>query len=75
MRLTMRYGFEQFNLNRIHLQVMGFNTRAIHLYEKLGFQHEVREREVYAHDGQYFDKVSMGILRSEWEAQHAKSTD
>jgi len=70
MRLTMRYGFEQFNLNRIYLRVMGFNTRAIRLYEKLGFAHETREREVFFHDGQYFDNLQMGILRAEWEANN-----
>lgn len=68
MRLTMRYGFEQLNLNRIYLRVMSFNTRAIRLYEKLGFQHEAREREVLFHDGIYFDQLLMGILRREWEA-------
>jgi len=71
MLLTMRYGFEQFNLNRINLRVMGFNTRAIRLYEQLGFKHEVRERERFFHDGNYFDQLSMGILRPEWEEMHA----
>jgi RimJ/RimL family protein N-acetyltransferase len=70
MILTMRYGFEQFNLNRINLRVMSFNIRAIRLYEKLGFKHEVREREVFFHDGRYFDQLLMGILLSEWEAAH-----
>jgi RimJ/RimL family protein N-acetyltransferase len=70
MLLTMRLGFEQFNLNRITLKVMGFNTRAIRLYEKLGFEHEVREREVFFHDGAYFDQLHMSILRTEWEATH-----
>ncbi|MCA9907771.1 MAG: GNAT family N-acetyltransferase [Anaerolineae bacterium] len=70
MLLMLRYGFEQLNLNRINLRVMGFNTRAIRLYERLGFQHEVREREALFHDGQYFDQLRMGILRSEWQALH-----
>ena len=70
MSLTMRYGFEQFNLNRIYLRVMDFNPGAIRLYEKLGFEHEVREREVFFHDGNYFDQLQMGILRAEWEANN-----
>ncbi len=72
MLLTMRYGFEQFHLNCIYLNVMSFNTRAIRLYEKLGFQHEVRERDVFFHDGKYFDQLVMGILSSEWEVLHGK---
>ena len=67
MLLTMRYGFEQLNLNRINLRVMGFNTRAIRLYERLGFKHEVTERELLFHDGNYFDQLRMGILRTEWK--------
>lgn len=70
MLLTMRYGFAQFNLNRINLRVMGYNTRAIRLYEKLGFKHEAREREALFHDGKYFDELLMGILRTEWQALH-----
>ena len=70
MLIIMRYGFQQFNLNKINLQVMGFNTRAIRLYEKLGFQHEVRQRETLFHDGKMFDSLFMGILRSEWEEKH-----
>lgn len=70
MLLTMRFGFEQFNLNKINLRVMSFNSRAIRLYEKLGFQHEARERDYFFHDGNYFDNLAMGILRSEWEALH-----
>lgn len=69
MLLLMRYGFEQMNLNRIMLKVMGFNTRAIRLYEKLGFKYEVHERELFFHDGNYFDGYIMGILRTEWEAR------
>ena len=68
MILLMRYSFEQFNLNRLMLKVMGFNTRALRLYEKLGFQYEVTQRELFFHDGQYFDGYIMSILRSEWEA-------
>lgn len=70
MLLTMRYGFDQFNLNRIYLKVMSFNTRAIRLYEKLGFVHEAQEREMFFHDGKYFDQIIMGILRTEWEEQY-----
>lgn len=70
MLLTMRYGFQQFNLNRIYLKVMSFNERAVRLYENLGFQHEVRERETLLHDGNYYDSLYMGMLRPEWEARY-----
>lgn len=70
MLITMRYAFEQFNLNKIKLQVMAYNTRAIRLYEKLGFEHEARQREALFHDGKMHDSLLMGILCSEWKAKH-----
>lgn len=72
MLLMMRFGFEQLNLNRIWLSVFSHNQRAIRLYEKLGFVHEVREREMLYRDGRYYDNLQMGILREEWEARHGK---
>lgn len=70
MSLTICYGFEQLNLNRLYLRVMSFNERAIRIYEKLGFQHEAQERETVFHDGRYFDMMMMGMLRAEWEGTH-----
>lgn len=70
MLTTMRFGFERLNLNRIWLRVFDYNTRAIRLYEKLGFVHEVREREMIYRDGRYYDNLLMGILRYEWEEHY-----
>jgi RimJ/RimL family protein N-acetyltransferase len=70
MLTTMRFGFEQLNLNRIWLNVFAYNTRAIRLYEKLGFVHEVCEREMLYRDGQYYDNLQMGLLRTEWEERY-----
>ncbi len=70
MLTTMRFGFEQLNLNRIGLNVFSYNTRAIRLYEKLGFVHETREREMLYRDGNYYDNLHMGILRQEWEERY-----
>jgi RimJ/RimL family protein N-acetyltransferase len=71
--LMLRYGFMELNLNRIWLSVFGYNTRAIKLYEKVGFVHEGAEREMVYRDGQYYDLVKMGMLRREWEARQQKS--
>jgi RimJ/RimL family protein N-acetyltransferase len=43
------------------------------LYEPLGLKHEVHERELFFHDGNYFDQHLMGILRTEWEEIHAQA--
>src|SRR6266571_2207541 len=43
--------------------VIADNHRAIHLYEKIGFQREGLKRENYlGEDGKYHDEIIMGIL-------------
>lgn len=71
--LMLCYGFLELNLNRIWLSVFGYNLRAIKLYEKVGFIHEGREREMIYRDGQYYDLVKMGLLRREWQARQQDS--
>ena len=67
--IMLRYGFMELNLNRVWLSVFSYNTRAIRLYEKVGFVHEGTEREMLFRDGQYYDLIKMGILRREWQAR------
>jgi RimJ/RimL family protein N-acetyltransferase len=62
----VRYGFEQLNLNRVYLKVFAENKRAVHLYEKVGFQHEGRWRQAEYRHGRYHDMLWMSILRDEW---------
>ena len=75
MRLMLRYGFEELNLNRVSLGVFSANPRGIRSYEKCGFVHEGRMREFARRDGQYWDLVFMGILREEWEATVQKDKE
>jgi RimJ/RimL family protein N-acetyltransferase len=67
LRTLLRYGFEQHNLNRIYLRVFAENKRAVHLYEKLGFQHEGCWRQAEFRHGRYQDMLWMSILRQEWQ--------
>ena len=66
MMVILRYGFQELNLRRISLTCSGFNPRAIRSYEKAGFVHEGRVRELLHREGQRWDIVHMGILREEW---------
>jgi RimJ/RimL family protein N-acetyltransferase len=68
MRLAMNYAFNELNLFRLGLDVIGDNSRAIHTYEKLGFRHEGSMRQAVHRDGKRVDRLIMGILREEWEA-------
>ena len=49
-------------IHRLELYVFPNNSRAIHVYEKLGFQHEGSHREAYFKEGQYLDLMVMGML-------------
>ncbi|MFN2292638.1 MAG: GNAT family N-acetyltransferase [Anaerolineae bacterium] len=66
LQALLRFGFEQLNLNRIYLRVFARNERAVHLYEKLGFNHEGHWRQAEFRNGQYQDLLWMSVLREEW---------
>jgi RimJ/RimL family protein N-acetyltransferase len=66
LNALLRFGFEQMNLHRIYLRVFAGNERAVHLYEKLGFQHEGRWRDAEFRHGRYHDLLWMSVLREEW---------
>ena len=64
--LVMDYGFDYLNLHRIHLRTFAGNTRAIRVYEGLGFQHEGRFRDVEWRHGRWQDMLYMSVLEAEW---------
>lgn len=66
--LILRYAFHELNLNRVGLDVIEYNERGIRAYQKAGFQLEGRVRQAVHRDGKIYDRINMGILRSEWEA-------
>ena len=66
LQLILRFAFQELNLFRVGLDVIATNTRAIHAYEKIGFQCEGRMRGAVMRDGCRTDRTFMGILRDEW---------
>lgn len=64
--LVLEEYFEQRQFNRVWLMVADYNERAKHLYETLGFVLEGIQRQALFKNGQYFDYLSMSILKSEW---------
>jgi len=66
MRLVLDYAFNELNLYRLGLDVIGDNARAIRAYEKLGFRCEGAMRKAVHRDGVRVDRLIMGILREEW---------
>jgi len=66
MRVMLRYGFSELNLQRIQLNVFSYNERAIKSYLKTGFVMEGRMRGMLLRDGRRWDLVYMSVLRDEW---------
>jgi RimJ/RimL family protein N-acetyltransferase len=66
MTLALDFAFKELNLHRIQLTVYSYNTRAIRMYEKLGFQLEGNYREYLLRDGQHYDMLLYGLLSHEW---------
>ncbi len=68
MRLILGYAFRELNLYRVSSSTIAYNTRAIKAHEKVGFQREGIQRNAIQREGQRFDAIVFGILRSECEA-------
>jgi RimJ/RimL family protein N-acetyltransferase len=67
MCILLRFAFTELNLHRVFLNVFEYNPRAIRSYEKCGFKHEGRQRQVLNREGRRWDLIFMGILKEEWE--------
>jgi RimJ/RimL family protein N-acetyltransferase len=66
MNLLLEFAFTEINLRRVTLTVFEYNPRAVRSYEKAGFRHEGRMRQVLSREGKRWDVLYMGILREEW---------
>ena len=73
LRLILRYAFNELNLYRVGLHVIGYNARAIRAYEKVGFRREGVVRGAILRDGQRYDDIIMGILRDEWQNEATRA--
>ena len=69
LELALAYAFEELNLFRVTVDVAGYDSPTIELYEKAGFVLEVRQREMIYHNNRFWDRLYFGMLRDEWR-QH-----
>lgn len=65
MALLVAYGFDELNLRNIRLHAFSYNQRAIHAYEKVGFQRVGVLRQAHFARGAFHDEVIMDILPGE----------
>lgn len=54
-------------VTRVELEVFVNNPRAIHVYEKCGFQIEGRRRNAFYRNGEYIDGLIMAVLLARGE--------
>ena len=67
VKLMLKHGFEDLNLNRIYLYVVAEHSRGIKAYEAAGFKKEGVLRQALYKNGVYNDVVLMSVLHSEWK--------
>ena len=59
----VRYLFDELDLHRIGLSVVGFNDRAISMYKAVGFEVEGIERDGVGIEDGFVDDVKMAIVK------------
>lgn len=64
--LAMDYAFTVLNLYKLILIVDCENSRAVHVYKKLGFKEEGIMRNEFFVDGEYRDVIRMAIFQPEY---------
>jgi RimJ/RimL family protein N-acetyltransferase len=67
--LWIDYLFRELNLTRIGFTTWQGNPMMIKIGAKLGFIEEARIRQSCFVNGQFYDRISMGILKDEWDAR------
>ena len=63
LRALIEYGYQELNLKRITLTVHENNTRAIHLYQKLGFYKQGRPKNIKDGIGNPTRKIHMTLKK------------
>lgn len=64
--LAAEYAFSQLNLHKLYLIVDPINEKAIHIYEKCGFEQEAVLKETFFVEGEYHDAMLMGMFQRDF---------
>jgi RimJ/RimL family protein N-acetyltransferase len=73
--LWVDYVFTAHNLARLGVATWSGNPRMVRVAEKLGFKVEGRIRNGCEVKGRFYDRIKLGMLRSEWEAGKSGGPD
>ena len=66
LETSLRMAFAEMNMNRIVVEVLVGNDRALHLYESIGFKREGLLRERAWHSAGPRDAIALSLLAAEW---------
>jgi len=69
IELVLGLAFDGLGLHRVGLDVLAINTRAVSIYENLGFRIEGRRRDAYRDGERWCDAIDMGLLEDEYRAR------
>lgn len=72
-RQILRLAFEEYGLERVYLNVLSDNMRAIHFYEKFGFLYEGTFRKDLLLRGEYKALNWYSMLKEEYEIAENRS--
>ena len=67
VRTLIDYAFDHLNMNRVALQVLADEPRAVTAYHKAGFSDEGRLRQHAWVNGAFADEMMMAVLREDWQ--------
>jgi len=66
-KILVDYAFGQVNLHRVSAGAYAFNVRSIKMQKRIGLKEEGCVRKAVYKNGQYYDKILLGILKEEWK--------
>ena len=62
----LKIAFEEFRLNKVYLNVLSHNIKAIRLYERCGFEFEGKSKEHVFIGGEFKDLLWYSMLRKDY---------
>jgi RimJ/RimL family protein N-acetyltransferase len=65
--MLLTYVFRELNLYRVTVILPEYNREMAELWERAGFQLEVRMRDFYYRSGRLWDQLIYGMLSEEWQ--------
>ena len=75
IQLALDYGFSVLNLYKLYLIVDEENSKAIHIYQKLGFETEGVLRHEFFINGQYRNTIRMCIFQHNYLSTHRSQSE